>query len=111
MDRIDALTKKLFKMKSMVQTTGVGSGTHADQMVDNEIRERFKVRWGIVPPLFPAVHFVRDSVALARNFAFSAGRDVAPVHGVQQMRLAHPSIPTPEARAVVSRSANVRRLR
>ena len=43
MDRIDALTKKLFKMKSMVQTTGVGSGTHADQMVENEIRERFKV--------------------------------------------------------------------
>ena len=43
MDRIDALTKKLFKMKSMVQTVGVGTGTHADQMVDNELRERFKV--------------------------------------------------------------------
>ena len=41
-DRIDTLTKKLIKLKAMVSSTGTSNGPHADTLVENEIRERFR---------------------------------------------------------------------
>ena len=40
-DKLDELTKRLIRMRGVVQQ-GIGSGTYADAMVDQQFRERFR---------------------------------------------------------------------